>query len=135
MCVILGYADNIQLCEKHHLQYCDIDLPEDPTTKQVVKHEKAMLRFQAKCGSLTAQRSLVKMERDLDNYILQFASKGKTVAEHRVAVELRDAEAGEPYDPEEHGESYCRVCELYECECEQDDDEDDDEFGDLGDYL
>ena len=131
MCVILGYADSIQLCEKHHLQYCNIDLAEDPTVDQIVKHEKAMLSFQAKCGSRTAKRSLAKMERDLENYQIQFAGRGKTVAERRAAEELGDTEAGEPHDPEGHGESYCRVCELHECECEQDDDE----FGDLGDYL
>lgn len=115
--ITLGFADNIRLCDKHWELYCDIELEEDPTIVQVVKHEKACLRLQSKCGSAGAKRRLVQMDRDLDNYRLQTVGTSdggsRTVAEYREVLAVR-ADVATVEEPEE---------------------EDIDEFGDLGDYL
>lgn len=91
--ISLGYADGIRLCEKHHVQYCDIGEDEDgETVKSIVRHEKTMLKFQAKCGSATARRHLSRMEKDLDSYQFQHVGTGRTVAEHQDRIDARKTE-------------------------------------------
>jgi len=107
--IALRYADGIRLCEKHHGEYCAIGEDEDDVTvKSIVRHEKKMLKFQAKCGSATARKHLRLMEKDLNSYVFQHVGTGKTVVEWRerlkaLAVEELSAADDEPdlyVDPE-----------------------------------
>lgn len=134
--ICLGFADNIRLCETHYQQHCDIELEDDPTIKQIVQHEKKMLRLHAKCGSAGAKRSLGKMERDLESYTLKsrlHQGKRVTVAEMREAIDKRAwamlgqffgeddvkrgsyrADEDEAYDAfvEEHDVHPLRICKM-----------------------
>jgi hypothetical protein len=93
--VTLGYADGITLCDKHWTEHCNIELPDEPTIRQVISYERKHLQLHRKCGSRGARRALERLKRDPDNYVLKSVSingeRRVTVAEYREYLEKKKA--------------------------------------------
>jgi hypothetical protein len=121
------------------VQYCEIGLDDDSfEASQVIRYEKQMLAFQAKCGWKKAGRLLEKLKADPEQHVLRHVNLGEglvTVARHRELLVVRQEKA-----TREALESVVEVAvedadETVEFLEQFTEVEDENEFGGIADYI
>jgi hypothetical protein len=110
------FLDGFTMCDKHWGQFCDIDLPEDPTYAEMQRYERRKLEFAIKCQFRRAEPWLRRLKEDPDNYVPQFIGNGDSDKPARTFRQIwedserrrqqREAEDVEPEEePSEEPES------------------------------